>query len=160
VHPSRRLQRAESKACIPRAACSGRTANRSVAQRARHMSGAASSSPERQHSASPLSTTSPTQPQQEHITDPAKLREVKRVLYGFNQGAPVPALALPKEAAAAAGAASRPFDLQAYAFSAAPEELRPARVVRVGLVQNAVVAPTDAPFAEQRQVRGRRMGGG
>jgi len=91
--------------------------------------------------------------QQDHIKDPAKLREVKRVLYGCNQGAPVPPLALPPEAAAAAAAAHRPFDLQAYAFAAAPEELREPRVVRIGLVQNAVVAPSTAPFSEQRKVR-------
>ncbi|KIY99577.1 beta-ureidopropionase [Monoraphidium neglectum] len=88
---------------------------------------------------------------EEHITDPAKLREVKRVLYGSNEGAPVAPLQLPPEAAAAASGSARPFDLQAYAFRAAPEELRPPRVVRIGIVQNAAPAPTTAPFEEQRQ---------
>lgn len=59
----------------------------------------------------------------------------------------------PKESLAAAAAAARPFDFRGYAFAAAPEELRPPRMVRIGLVQNAVVAQTTAPFAEQRQVR-------
>jgi len=40
--------------------------------------------------------------------------------------------------------------LQAYKFSAAPEQLRAPRVVRVGLIQNSICAPTTAPFAEQR----------
>lgn len=43
--------------------------------------------------------------------------------------------------------------LQRYAFRAAPEQLRPRRNVRIGLVQNAIVAPTTAPFAEQSKVQ-------
>lgn len=43
--------------------------------------------------------------------------------------------------------------LQAYRFDAAPEQLRPPRIVRIGLVQNSIKAPTTAPYAEQRQVR-------
>jgi hypothetical protein len=78
---------------------------------------------------------------------------VQRVLFGFNQGAPVAPLQLPKAATAAASSAARPFDLKAFAFAAAREELRPPRVVRIGLIQNAAVAPTTAPFEEQRQVR-------
>jgi len=42
---------------------------------------------------------------------------------------------------------------QAYSFTAAPEQLRQSREVKVGLVQNAIVAPTTAPFAEQSRVR-------
>lgn len=91
-------------------------------------------------------------PNQESVTDPAKLREVKRVLYGFNAGEPVATLQLPPEVATAAASSPRPFDLQAYSFRAATEELRLPRVVRVGLVQNAVTTPTTAPFEEQRQV--------
>ena len=43
---------------------------------------------------------------------------------------------------------------QAYRFDAAPEQLRPPRIVRIGLVQNGIKAPTTAPYAEQREVRG------
>ena len=45
------------------------------------------------------------------------------------------------------------FCSQTYAFRAAPEQLRQRRNVRIGLVQNAIVAPTTAPFAEQSKVR-------
>jgi hypothetical protein len=45
------------------------------------------------------------------------------------------------------------YDMQAYAFSAAPEQLRAPRVVRVGLVQNSIVLPTTAPYVDQAQVR-------
>lgn len=41
---------------------------------------------------------------------------------------------------------------QAYTFEAAAEQLRPPRVVRIGLIQHGMVAPTTAPFEEQRQV--------
>jgi len=44
------------------------------------------------------------------------------------------------------------FDLKAFALVAAPEQLRPPRVVRVGLVQHSIVLPTTAPFSEQAQV--------
>lgn len=43
---------------------------------------------------------------------------------------------------------------QAYRFDAAPEQLRPPRIVRIGLVQNGIKAPTTALYAEQREVRG------
>ena len=43
--------------------------------------------------------------------------------------------------------------VQRYAFRAAPEQLRARRNVRIGLVQNAIVAPTTAPFAEQSKVQ-------
>ncbi|KAL4457924.1 hypothetical protein ABPG75_012789 [Micractinium tetrahymenae] len=78
-----------------------------------------------------------------------KLVHVQRVLHGWNQGRPVAAVPLPE--AATSAAAEGGYDLQAYRFEAAPEQLRPPRVVRVGLVQNACPAPTTAPFAEQRQ---------
>lgn len=88
---------------------------------------------------------------QEHL--PAEqLAAVKRVLYGANQGAPVTELELPKQAQQAA--AEQGFDLQAYQFKAAVEQLRPARIVRIGLIQHGVVNPTTAPFLEQRQVCG------
>lgn len=42
--------------------------------------------------------------------------------------------------------------LQAYRFEAATEQLRSPRVVRIGLIQHGMVAPTTAPIEEQRQV--------
>lgn len=80
---------------------------------------------------------------------PEQLAAVKRVLYGANQGQPVGALELPKQVQQAA--AEQSFDLQGYAFKAASEQLRAARIVRIGLIQHGIVTPTTAPFHEQRQ---------
>ncbi|KAK9827961.1 hypothetical protein WJX81_001495 [Elliptochloris bilobata] len=84
---------------------------------------------------------------------PAAWPEVQRVLQGLNQGAPV------EELAHTPWPNNMPQDLniQKYAFRAAPEQLRPRRSVRIGLVQNAIVAPTTAPFAEQSKALLRRM---
>jgi hypothetical protein len=77
--------------------------------------------------------------------------QAQRVLYGLNQGAPVSRAPLPPSVVAAAEA--HRFDLAGcFRFAAAPEQLRPPRVVRVGLVQNAIQRPTTAPFGEQAQV--------
>lgn len=46
-------------------------------------------------------------------------------------------------------ASERDFELQGYVFEAAPEQLRPPRIVRVGLIQNKIVLPTDAPVLDQ-----------
>ncbi|WIA33356.1 hypothetical protein OEZ86_006493 [Tetradesmus obliquus] len=78
-----------------------------------------------------------------------KLAEVKRVLYGANLGKPVAALEVPE--ALQKVAEEQAFDLQAYKFGAAAEQFRAPRIVKIGLIQNAVVEPTTAPFAEQRQ---------
>lgn len=51
--------------------------------------------------------------------------------------------------AALSAATEREFDLQGYGFGAEPEQLRPPRIVRVGLIQNKIQLPTDAPVAEQ-----------
>eukprot|EP00882_Tetradesmus_deserticola_P003821 GHRQ01004042.1.p1 GENE.GHRQ01004042.1~~GHRQ01004042.1.p1 ORF type:complete len:395 (+),score=132.35 GHRQ01004042.1:131-1315(+) len=78
-----------------------------------------------------------------------KLAEVKRVLFGANQGKPVAALEVAD--ALQELAEEQAFDLQAYRFGAAAEQFRAPRIVKIGLIQNAVVLPTTAPFAEQRQ---------
>lgn len=46
-------------------------------------------------------------------------------------------------------AAEGDFELQGYAFEAAEEQLRGPRTVRVGLVQNRIPLPADAPVAKQ-----------
>ena len=75
---------------------------------------------------------------------------MKRVLYGANQGAPVAPLSVDPTVKSAAQ--EKGFDLQAFTFKAAPEQLRAPRIVRVGLVQNKIVLPTTAPYAEQAKV--------
>lgn len=56
-------------------------------------------------------------------------------------------LELPQSAIDAA--VDKEFDLKGYAFEAAPEQLRPPRTVRVGLIQNKIALPTDAPVLDQ-----------
>ncbi|CAI7883775.1 unnamed protein product [Closterium sp. NIES-54] len=78
-----------------------------------------------------------------------KLEEALRVLHGHSNGEGlVSSVTLPEAAAEAAKRLD--FDLQAYKFGAAREQLREPRVVRAALVQNRIVLPTTAPFAEQR----------
>lgn len=76
-----------------------------------------------------------------------KLRHVQRVLYGFNCGQPVAEEPLDEGVVAASRACD--FDVKGFRFKAAPEQLRPARNVRIGLIQNAIAAPTDLPYSEQ-----------
>ncbi|PNJ02464.1 UPB1 isoform 4 [Pongo abelii] len=71
------------------------------------------------------------------------LQEVKRVLYGKE----LRKLDLPREAFEAAS--REDFELQGYAFEAAEEQLRRPRIVHVGLVQNRIPLPANAPVAEQ-----------
>ena len=80
-----------------------------------------------------------------------KLAEVWRVLYGNNAGAALQSVS--SVDGAAARAASSNFDLQQYRFIAAAEQLRPPRVIRVGLIQHSIVLPTTDPYDDQRQVR-------
>mmetsp|Transcript_27949 Transcript_27949/g.53182 ORF Transcript_27949/g.53182 Transcript_27949/m.53182 type:complete len:363 (+) Transcript_27949:404-1492(+) len=68
-------------------------------------------------------------------------------MHGYNQG--VPLQPLPLEESVAAMAREMDFGLQGYKFTASKEQLRAPRVVRVGLIQNAVTHSTSAPFQDQ-----------
>ncbi|KAG6542092.1 hypothetical protein Mapa_016510 [Marchantia paleacea] len=78
---------------------------------------------------------------------PQLFQEVQRVLLGCNGGKPVQTLSLP--ALVTEGAKSQNFDVLAFSFSAAEEQLRKPRVVRIGLIQNATVLPTTYPYERQ-----------
>ncbi|CAM6126582.1 unnamed protein product [Calypogeia fissa] len=91
----------------------------------------------------------------EHLPAPL-LQEVNRVLLGYNAGNLVKTLAIPDSVTK--DAAAKKFDLLAYKFSAAEEQLRTPRVTRVGLVQNAIVLPTTAPFQHQMEALRARVG--
>lgn len=52
-------------------------------------------------------------------------------------------------ASAVEAARERDFELKGYRFDAVQEQLRPPRRVRVGLIQNHIVLPTDAPVLDQ-----------
>ncbi|KAA8592925.1 hypothetical protein FQN60_018380 [Etheostoma spectabile] len=75
----------------------------------------------------------------------AELSEVKRILFGKD----TQKLDLP--ACAESAAAERDFDLKGYRFEAAQEQLRQPRRIRVGLIQNHIVLPTDAPILDQKE---------
>lgn len=60
-------------------------------------------------------------------------------------------LNLPEEAVRFAK--SHDFELAGYKMEAAPEQLRQPRIVRIGAVQNKIVAPTNAPIAKQVSVK-------
>ncbi|XP_059359476.1 beta-ureidopropionase [Carassius carassius] len=82
----------------------------------------------------------------------AELREVRRLLFGKQ----LKDLNLPQSARDAAE--EQDFDLKGYVFEASPEQLRPPRTVRVGLIQNKIVLPTDAPVLEQITALHKRVG--
>uniref|UniRef100_A0A3Q3STK8 Beta-ureidopropionase n=1 Tax=Mastacembelus armatus TaxID=205130 RepID=A0A3Q3STK8_9TELE len=82
----------------------------------------------------------------------AELAEVKRVLYGKE----TEKLDLP--VCAVEAASERDFELKGYRFEAAPEQLRPPRRIRVGLIQHRIVLPTDAPILDQVTAMHSRLG--
>ncbi|XP_046904114.1 beta-ureidopropionase [Hypomesus transpacificus] len=81
-----------------------------------------------------------------------ELKEVRRILFGKE----TKKLDLP--ACAVDAASERDFELQGHVFEAAQEQLRPPRPVRVGLIQNRIVLPTDAPVLDQITALHKRIG--
>lgn len=79
----------------------------------------------------------------EHLP-PAEREKVLRVLYGKE----TKPLSLPE--AALSTAEKNGFEIKGYIFTAASEQLRAPRIVRVGLIQNKIVVPTDHPLKQQR----------
>lgn len=71
--------------------------------------------------------------------------EIRRILYG----ATTPPLSVPKEVADFA--TSRSFDLKAFKFPCREEAVRTPRIVRLGLIQNAIPSPTTSPILEQQK---------
>uniref|UniRef100_A0A3Q3XBK5 Beta-ureidopropionase n=1 Tax=Mola mola TaxID=94237 RepID=A0A3Q3XBK5_MOLML len=84
-----------------------------------------------------------------HLPEP-ELREVKRLLFGKRK--------LDFPACAVDAASERDFELKAYRFEAAQEQLRPPRRIRVGLIQHRIVLPTDAPVLDQVNAMHNRIG--
>nr|XP_057927632.1 beta-ureidopropionase [Doryrhamphus excisus] len=86
-----------------------------------------------------------------HIPE-AELKEVKRILYGKD----TEKLDLPSSAFEAAREGD--FELKGYSFEATHEQLRLPRRIRVGLIQNSIVLPTDAPILDQVNALHSRVG--
>lgn len=86
----------------------------------------------------------------EHVLDQhvpaALLPQVKRILYGSNQGASPRSLDAVPEAPLDA-----PLDVKGFAFYAKPEQFRAPRLATIGLVQHSIKADTSEPFSVQRR---------
>lgn len=93
--------------------------------------------------------------QLQHYIPTDRLESVHRLLYGHNQGHPVQKLTLSADIMKSAAGSN--FDIQGYCFSAAQEQLRPPRHVRIALIQNSIQLPTTDPFTEQREGIHRRV---
>uniref|UniRef100_A0A4W3IRX2 Beta-ureidopropionase n=1 Tax=Callorhinchus milii TaxID=7868 RepID=A0A4W3IRX2_CALMI len=88
----------------------------------------------------------------ERHVPPEELREVRRILYGKEtRMLDLPLCALET-------AVERDFELKGLGFEAAPEQLRQPRIVRVGIIQNKIVLPTNAPVAQQVAAMHKRIG--
>ena len=85
---------------------------------------------------------------QAHVPE-KDLKEVKRLIHGCNKGEPVRTLTLPDSAVERSREID--VDLKGFRFLADDEQLRPPRLTRIGLVQNAIVLPTDASMNDQRK---------
>eukprot|EP01132_Coremiostelium_polycephalum_P004320 gene4320-5406_t len=76
-----------------------------------------------------------------------ELHEVKRVLYGYNCGKLVTESPVSKDALAFAS--ENNFEIVFSKLTAEPEQLRPQRIVRIGIIQNSIGAPTTDPVRDQ-----------
>lgn len=76
---------------------------------------------------------------------PADYQEFKRIYYGRTDDN---VIILKPNTVTSATAAN--FEVNAYSFTARQEETRLPRIIRVGIVQNSIVFPTDKPISGQR----------
>ncbi len=83
--------------------------------------------------------------------DPDDQREAFRILYGdLPEALPIPA-------EVQRYAEQHDFEIQAHRFTAAPEQRRAPRVVRIGVIQNRIVADTSAPVDVQYEALADRI---
>ncbi|ELU18476.1 hypothetical protein CAPTEDRAFT_176971 [Capitella teleta] len=88
---------------------------------------------------------------EKHLPE-AELKEIQRIIYGGT----LKKLELPSEALQLGQ--QKDFEVAGYILGEAQrEEVRPPRIVRVGLIQNKIVLPTDAPILEQRDALHQRI---
>jgi len=78
---------------------------------------------------------------------PEKLQEVKRILYGYNQGNLVQSVPIPTEVGSFAE--KHNFEIKSYKFSGAKEQLRIPRITKIGAIQNGIVKATTDPILDQ-----------
>jgi beta-ureidopropionase len=82
---------------------------------------------------------------------PEDQKEAFRILYGDLPDA------IPIPAEVQTYADGHDFEVAAYKFPAAAEQRRPARVVRIGVIQNQVIKPTTDPIVEQYEALADRI---
>jgi beta-ureidopropionase len=100
---------------------------------------------------SPSEFTSVESILEEHL--PAeKFEKVRSVLFGK----PVENVPIAEEVAGVAKA--NHFEIKAFKFPHQPEQMRPPRFVRVGLIQNCIGAATNAPLLEQYKAIEKKIG--
>ncbi|EGG24309.1 beta-alanine synthase [Cavenderia fasciculata] len=76
-----------------------------------------------------------------------ELKEVKRILFGQNRGTSVSVQPVNQEATDIANANN--FQVLFSKILAEKEQLRQPRIVRIGIIQNSIGAPTNAPIHDQ-----------
>ncbi|XP_060804470.1 beta-ureidopropionase-like [Amyelois transitella] len=74
------------------------------------------------------------------------LEEFNRIYYGRKNHREVTL-----KPASLAAAKDANFDILAYEFPAKPEQTRPPRIVKVGVIQHSIAIPTDRPVNEQKR---------
>jgi beta-ureidopropionase len=84
-----------------------------------------------------------------------ELKEVKRILYGYNMGNLVEEINLNEEIKNFSKKEN--FDLKAFKFKASIEQLRFPRIVKVGLIQNQIILPTKDPIINQYKAIEKRV---
>lgn len=77
--------------------------------------------------------------------NPQQLRQFNKIYYGREDHGQ---LQISRQTAAKCK--EQNFDIAAYSFTAAKEETRKPRTVKVGLIQNSIVLPVDQPLTKQR----------
>jgi beta-ureidopropionase len=85
---------------------------------------------------------------QEYIPED-QLEHVRRILYGYNEGGLVPEIDVTYD--------GDDFEVKAYKFSA-KSETKPPRIVKIGLIQNTIVLPTDSPIPDQAEAIFEKVG--
>ncbi|XP_023322430.1 beta-ureidopropionase [Eurytemora carolleeae] len=88
----------------------------------------------------------------EKYIPPGELESINKILYGN------PALDLEIPAEVLEKAEAENYQVKAFSIPALPEETRRPRLVKIGLIQNKIVLPTDSPIQDQISALHARIG--
>ncbi|CRK93358.1 CLUMA_CG006899, isoform A [Clunio marinus] len=84
---------------------------------------------------------------------PNELKEVKRILYGRSDDNAIPICETAKKIAE-----KNKFEVKSYQFDALSEDSRSPRIVKIGAIQNSIVASTSEPISKQRDAIHQKIG--